>query len=125
MSCWMITLVGYAYSHLVCYATFLMPLVIHYVKGNTQVFTLSKNTLEVIKGSLSDDYDVQNVDHYEQLVKYVSNLDNRYGFPRDVEDFGSTDVLNDDSNEFESPSDLYMGWKWSWVKAWKIFFYSK
>jgi hypothetical protein len=50
---------GYAYSHLVCYAKFPMPLVVHRVKGNTQVFTLSNNTLEAIKGSLPDDYDVQ------------------------------------------------------------------
>jgi hypothetical protein len=50
---------GYACSHLVCYAKFPMPLVVHRVKGNTQVFTLSNNTLEAIKGSLPYDYDVQ------------------------------------------------------------------
>jgi hypothetical protein len=102
-------LVGYAYSHLVCYAKFLMPLVIHHVKGNTQVFALSKNTLEAIKGSLLDDFDVQNANQYEQLVEYVSNLEKHYGFPKNAEDFGSTDVLDDDFNEFESPSHLYMG----------------
>jgi hypothetical protein len=37
-------LVEYAYSHLVCYVNFLMSLTIHHVKGNTQVFTLSKMT---------------------------------------------------------------------------------
>jgi hypothetical protein len=33
---------GYAYSRLVCYINFIMSLTIHHVKGNTQVFTLSK-----------------------------------------------------------------------------------
>ncbi len=65
-----------------------------------------KNTLEAIKGSLLNDYDVQNANQYEQLVEYVSNLKKHYGFPRDVEDFGSNDVSNDDSNEFEFPSNL-------------------
>lgn len=85
-------LVGYAYSHLVCYAKFFMPLDIHHVKGNTQVFNLSKNTLEVIKGRLSNDYDIQNANQYEQLVEYVSNLEKHYGFLKYAEDFGSTDV---------------------------------
>ncbi len=53
-----------------------------------------------------NDYDVQNANQYEQLVEYVSNLKKHYGFPRDVEDFGSNDVSNDDSNEFEFPSNL-------------------
>jgi len=65
-----------------------------------------KNTLETIKGSLLNDYDVQNADQYEQLVKYVSNLKKNYGFLRDVEDFGSTDISDDDFNEFEFPSNL-------------------
>ncbi len=48
-------LVGYAYSHLVCYVKFSMPLIMHRVKGNTQVFTLSKNTLHAIKASIRHD----------------------------------------------------------------------
>ncbi len=94
----------YAYSHLVCYAKFPMPLVVHDVKGNTQVFTLSKNTLEVIKGSLQDDCDVQNANQDEKLVQYISDLEKHFGFLRDVEDFGSTNVSNDDYNESKSPS---------------------
>ncbi len=49
--------VGNAYSHLVCYVKFSMPLIMHWVIGNTQVFTLSKNTLEAIKASIKHDYD--------------------------------------------------------------------
>jgi len=97
---------GYACSHLVCYAKFPMPLVVHRVKGNTQVFTLSNNTLEAIKGSLPYDYDVQYANWDEQLVEYVSDLEKHFGSPINVEDFGSTNVSDDDFNEFESPFDL-------------------
>jgi len=46
---------GYAYSHLICYVKFPMRIATHCVKGNTQVFTLSKNTLDAIKGTLRHD----------------------------------------------------------------------